>query len=51
MSTIPVGTVAKALVKDAENYARSKKSGGDEQNTPSAVTYENAQILEILSAS
>lgn len=51
MSTIPVGTVAKALVKDAENYARSKKSGGDEQNTPSAVTYENAQILDILSAS
>lgn len=49
MTSIPVATVAKALVIDAENYVRSKKSG-DSQNTPSSVTYENAEILALLSA-
>ena len=44
MTSIPVATVAKAMVTDAENYMKSKESGGDLQSTPSSVTYENAEI-------
>ena len=50
MTSIPVATVAKAMVTDAENYMKSKESGGDPQSTPSSVTYENAEILTLLSA-
>ncbi|CAH3139014.1 unnamed protein product [Pocillopora meandrina] len=50
MTSIPVATVAKAMVTDAENYMKSKESGGDLQSTPSSVTYENAEILALLSA-
>ena len=50
MTSIPVATVAKAMVTDAENYMKSKESGSDPQSTPSSVTYENAEILALLSA-
>ena len=53
LSKIPVSTVAKAMVIDAENYARSISAGDidkDQQQTPSAVTYENADILALLSS-
>ena len=49
MSSISVAKVAKGMLADAENYARSRKNEGTE--TPSSVTYENAEILALLSPS
>jgi len=51
MSTISVAKVAKAMLADAENYARSRKDEGTQQETASAVTYGNADILALLSTS
>ena len=49
MTTISVAKVAKAMLADAENYTRSRKNEGALQETPSAVTYGNAEILALLS--
>ena len=51
MSSISVANVAKGLLADAENYARSRKNEGTQQETPSSVTYENEEILALLSQS
>ncbi|XP_020604447.1 oxidoreductase HTATIP2-like [Orbicella faveolata] len=51
MSTISVAKVAKAMLADAENYVRSSKNEGTQQETTSAVTYGNAEILALLSTS
>jgi len=51
MSTISVAKVAKAMLADAENYTRSSKNEGTQQETTSAVTYGNAEILALLSTS
>lgn len=51
MSTISVAKVAKAMLADAENYARSRKDEGTQQETASTVTYGNADILALLSTS
>ena len=50
MTTISVAKVAKAMLADAENYTRSRKNEGTQQETPSAVTYGNAEILGLLSS-
>jgi len=50
MSTISVAKVAKAMLADAENHTRSRKNEGTQQETPSAVTYGNADILALLSS-
>ncbi|XP_029198753.1 protein FMP52, mitochondrial-like [Acropora millepora] len=50
MPTISVAKVAKAMLSDAENYTRSRKNEGTQQDTPSAVTYGNADILALLSS-
>lgn len=44
-TSIPVSTVAKAMLIDAEKYARNKEAD------PAAITYENSDILALLSAS
>ncbi|XP_078384664.1 protein HTATIP2-like [Oculina patagonica] len=51
MSSISVAKVAKGILADAENYARSRKNEGAQQATPSAVTCGNAEILALLSTS
>lgn len=51
MTTIPVAKVAKGMLADAENYTRSRKNEGTQQETSSAVTYGNAEILALLSTS
>lgn len=43
--SIPVSTVAKAMLVEAEKYARNKEAD------PAAITYENSDILALLSAS
>lgn len=50
MPTISVAKVAKAMLSDAENYTRSRKNEETQQDTPSAVTYGNADILALLSS-
>lgn len=50
MPTISVAKVAKAMLADAENYTRSRKSEGTQQEAPSAITYGNADILALLSS-
>ncbi|XP_078383988.1 protein HTATIP2-like isoform X2 [Oculina patagonica] len=50
--SISVANVAKGIVADAENSARSKKNEGAQEETPSAVTYgSNAEILALFSTS
>lgn len=49
MTSISVAKVAKAMLADAENYTRSRKNEGTQQETPSAATYGNAEILALLS--
>ena len=49
MTTISVAKVAKAMLADTENYTRNRKNEGTQQETPSAVTYGNAEILALLS--
>lgn len=51
MTSIAVGKVAQGMVADAENFARSRKNESAQQETPSSVTYENAEILALLSSS
>jgi len=43
-SSIPVSKVAKALVIDAEDFARRKKSGGTQEEV-AAITYEMSDIF------
>lgn len=47
-SSIPVSKVAKGLVLEAESFAKSKQTNTNPQ--PSSITYENSDILELLSA-
>lgn len=49
MTSISVAKVAKAMLADAENYTRNRKNEGTQQETPSAPTYGNAEILALLS--
>ena len=48
MASIPVSKVAKGLLIDAENYARSRKTDSNPQEATS-ITYENSDILALLS--
>lgn len=47
-SSIQVSKVAKGLVLEAESFAKSKQTNTNPQ--PSVITYENDDILELLSA-
>jgi len=47
-SSIQVSKVAKGLVLEAESFAKSKQTNTNPQ--PSVITYENNDILELLSA-